>query len=321
MSIARRLSDNRSVVILIVLVSLSLVTLASGTQASFIAGNVRRVVSIVASPVLLVLHNVQAAAGYTKDFFVEYGQPRQEATALRLELNEATKRIAELQDVSAENARLKQMLDFAQANPNLELVPAAVLDEYDGILTIDRGSVHGIEINMSVMSKDGVVGVVIEALPLVSKVATLHRSECKIGAVVANSRVRGVVHGTGMDASYVCSLQYIDLKDNVNRGDVVVTGGGGGVYPSGYVIGRIKEVTQDTGSLLQTAFIEPAADPYRLDEVFLVKRAQTPVEELALSELPALPEPEVDVAAAPKKPKMVAPALPDTRTLQQQLAP
>lgn len=316
MPVTRRIADNRSFVTLAALVGFSVISLASGADGSLVTRPVRFVVSVVSSPVWIVLHTVQNAAGAARDFVFDYNKSLREADDLRLELNAATQRIVDLQEVQAENARLTQMLDFVRDNPTLELVPASVVDEYDGILTIDRGSVHGIEINMSVLSTEGVAGIVIETLPLVSRVASLHRAECKVGAVVRRNRVRGVVHGSGMEASHVCSLQYIDLKDEIRIGDEVVSGGGG-VYPSGYPIGRVSNVIREEGSLLQTAYLEPYVDPYRLDEIFVVKRAQIPHDELAET----APEPAVAIASVDDKVKLAAPPAPDLRSIQEQLAP
>ena len=123
---------------------------------------------------------------------------------------------------------------------------------------------------------------------------------------IDRNRVRGIVHGTGSDLSRYATMKYIDMKDDVRENDLVVTSPES-VFPTGYPIGRVVNV-DDTGSLWKTADIELAVDPYRLDEVFLLRQAVTPVEELA--------------GPAPEEPaQSVAPTTPDKRTLQDRYAP
>lgn len=74
-------------------------------------------------------------------------------------------------------------------------------------------------------------------------------------------------------------MQYVDLKDDIRPGDAIVTSGGS-VFPSGYPIGTVTEV-DDRGPLLKVAYVEPATDPYQVDEVFLVWRADETVAGLA----------------------------------------
>jgi rod shape-determining protein MreC len=159
---------------------------------------------------------------------------------------------------------------------------------------------------MCAVTPDGVVGVVARVEPFQSYVYTLHHADCKVGATVRRNRVRGIVHGSGSEFSRICTMRYLDLKDDVRPGDEVVTGGGG-VFPTGYPIGKITAV-HGTGSLLKTAYVEPDADPYRLDEVFIVKTAVASIEELAET-------------APPEAPPRSAYAMPDERPLQERFAP
>jgi cell shape-determining protein MreC len=52
------------------------------------------------------------------------------------------------------------------------------------------------------------------------------------------------------------------------------------MFPTAYPIGRVVAV-HETGSLWKTADVEPAVDPYRLDEVFILRQALAQEEELA----------------------------------------
>ena len=285
----------------------SLASLASGTKGNLLANMSRTAVSVAAHPFLVVMTSTKNATDYVTGLVVDYDQTRKEADMLEQELMSQVARATDYAELKAENARLRSMLEFKNSEPRLELQPAAVqiIGRFEGTLILDQGSVHGVREFMCALTRDGIVGIVTKVEPFQAYVYTLHHAECKIGAMVRETGVTGVVHGSGSDFSHICRMVYIDLKDDVFPGQTVVTSGSG-VFPRGYPIGTITEVHGERG-LLKSAYIRPAADPYRLSEVFLIQRAQPTVEELAG------PKPYDDASHAP--------LLPDERSLQERYAP
>ncbi|HOE66716.1 MAG TPA: rod shape-determining protein MreC [Candidatus Hydrogenedentes bacterium] len=265
-----------------VLVLLSCITLASGSRATFLSESAKLVVTTVAHPFWRAFQGAERLQKRLTGFVTSYGAAQEEAARLRAQLAEQTELIRERNELKAENARFREMLSFVRDEPRLTLEPVSVIAraENQGAIIVDRGAWHGVEESMCLIRPEGVVGIVTKANPLNSIVFTVHHVNFKIGAMVKRSRVRGSVHGSGSGFSKaVCTLQYIDAKDDVRRGDQVVTSGEG-MFPSGYLIGTITEMSQE-GYLLRTATVEPAVDPYRIDEAFLVRRARPAQEELA----------------------------------------
>ena len=332
MLLSRRISENRSTIILVALVVLSLASLASGPQGNVISRTVSKGVSIVASPFWHVMSAVQLRVEYAVSFVVAYNASRTEAETLRNTITSLVPQIADREALEAENTRLREMLAFQRSQPRLELTPAAVdagiISKTSGVLVINRGSIHGVEEAMCAMTKDGVVGVVIKVEPTLAYVATLHSDLCKIGAMIGRDRrVRATVHGSGSDYSPICRMEYIDTKHVVRAGDEVLTSGSG-IFPSEYPIGKITEVHKG-GSLFQAADMEPYADPYSVDELFLVRRAQPTLLELTARagddpsegvEIPLPPPDEAQRKAANIK-KGTPFAMPDNRTIQERFAP
>ncbi|MBI4556453.1 MAG: rod shape-determining protein MreC [Candidatus Hydrogenedentes bacterium] len=312
-SLTRRLSEHRSTVILILLAALSVVSLASGTRGSLISGGLRTVVSVIAYPFWKTFASVPQGADYLAGLVISYDAARREAEALRRELPTLMLHSAQRAELQAQNTRLKQLLEFKNSTSRLDLQPANVLEPIhvlarpQGTLIVDQGSLHGVRPSMCVINDLGLIGVVTQVQPTLSYVYTLHNPECKIGAMIKRNRVRGIVHGSGSEFSQICTIQYIDLKDDVRPGDEVVSSGGS-VFPSGYPIGRIVHVPE-SDSLLKMAYVEPAADPYRLDEVFLVRQAATAPEEMSNTDPTGSEE------------AVATEMLPDTRSLQERYAP
>jgi rod shape-determining protein MreC len=289
------------------LVVLSLLSLAADTRASILAKSVRTVVSLVVHPFRLTINVAQNVTDYTTGLVFNYNAARQEADTLRGQLVKATTGTADRSELVMENDRLRKMLAFERAEQRLAPVAAEVKvisTRLDGTLVIDRGSFHGIKEGMGVLTPSGVVGVVARVEPFDSTVFTLNHPQCKISATVERSRVTGVVQGSGsLISDAICNLVYIDMKDDVHKGDKIVTSGGSH-FPRGYPIGTVVE--RDEGALLKAASVRPAADPYGAEEVFVVRRAQPAAEDLAG------PAPELPPAAM---------SMPDVRPDQEKYAP
>ena len=66
-------------------------------------------------------------------------------------------------------------------------------------------------------------------------------------------------------------LNYLDADAAPQVGDLVVTSGLGGYYPSQLVIGYIREVMTDDDGLAQYAVLRPAVEIDGLQQVFVVK--------------------------------------------------
>ncbi len=312
MLLPRRIGEHRATVILVVLVALSLISLASGTQANWVSRYVRTGVSVAATPFWRAMGLTSSTADYVSGLFISYNATRQELQDLRLQLAQTVPDQAALDELRAQNQRLREKLSFANqhSDMSLRLSRVKVIGTFDGTLIIDRGSVHGITEAMSVITPDGIVGVVKNAEPFQSLVYTLHHPDCRVGAMIQRNRSHGIVHGSGSDYSHICRMEYIDMKDEVRPGDIVVTSGGA-VFPAGLPIGRIIAPPQGEGLLLKAAYVEPFANPYRLDEVFVVMQAQMDADDLAGWEAP---EPRQEAPG-------IAATMPDGRPLQERLAP
>lgn len=309
---ARRLREHRPTIIFVVLVLLSLASLAMGTRSSPIRDGIHAVVSVTKYPFLVVMNAVTEKVDYAAKFIFSYNAAFEEARITRERLASLMQHATQRHELAAENQRLRRQLGFLRNEQGINLELVGVIESFKGHLTIDRGSMHDIADPMCAVTDRGVVGVITQVDLLSSNVVTLHNPECRISAMIDRNRVRGIVHGSNSDLSRYCTMRYIDMKDDVRKGDLVVASPGS-IFPTGYPIGRIAEI-DETGSLWKLAYVEPVVDPYRLDEVFILRQAVAPPDVMAG---PAAPEEN----AGPVETSSVAPPVPDTRPLQQRYAP
>lgn len=307
MAVSRRISGHRSKVILIALVLLSAVSLASGARGRAVSDGIRTIIGVVSLPFLAVFGKVEGAYNYTTGLATNYSTVRGENLALSVKVAQLEQRVSTVSELDSENRRLRKMLAFQRQHPEFTIVPAEVIQHARGVLTVDRGSFHGIQESMCVISPDGVIGIVSQVGPLTSSIATLQSEECRVDAMVKWNRVRGRVFGSGSDLSALCTMHYIDLADQVREGDEIVASPDS-IFPPGYLIGTVVGKPK-VGQLSQSAAILPAADPFRIDEVFILMSANLDWREYVA--------PATGAGAATGDDA----ALADTRTMQERLAP
>ena len=125
---------------------------------------------------------------------------------------------------------------------------------------------------MAVLSPEGVVGRVIVPSARAAKVQLLIDRNAAVGALVERTRAQGVVMGSGEES---LQLEYVLGTADVKVGDVVVTSGIDGIYPKGFVIGRI-DCVERAGGAYREIRIQPAADFTSLEDVLVVLTPQAP---------------------------------------------
>ena len=115
------------------------------------------------------------------------------------------------------------------------------------------------------------MGIVTEAGLNWCTVATVLDTEAQIGAKVFRTGETTVAMG---DLSLMgrnrLKLSYLESESSLINGDLVVTSGLGGYYPSGLVIGSVEEILTDDGGLTKYAILAPQADLSELTEVFVI---------------------------------------------------
>lgn len=270
--------------------------------------NTRRGVPLLEAAVFGAFAEVQRAAsgvltGATTawDGYIALRGVRSENAGLRRELDQLRIRLQQEQATAAEARTLQQLLGMKQATP-LPTEAAAVIAGGASpdfrTITIDKGTFSGLKTDMAVVAPAGVVGRVIMAGGLASKVQLLIDRNAAAGVVVERSRAQGVVVGLGTGR---LRMDYVPGSADVQPGDMVVTSGIDGIYPKGFVVGQIESVKRGAGEY-SGVIVRPAVDFQGLESVLVVTAPPSPAEVEAPAVQPAAP-----AAAKPATPVPVAP--------------
>ena len=190
----------------------------------------------------------------------------------QLHFNVRLQRMAALE---AENARLRAMLASSARVSDRVLVAeilAVDLDPYRQRFTINRGLGDGVYIGQALLDANGVVGQVVRVEAFASEVVLISDADHALPVTVNRNGLRTIAIGTGDSARL--RLPYLTNSADVEPGDLLVSSGLGGVFPSGYPVGRVLEVSRQPGQSFAEVIAEPAAQLDRDREVLLVWTAE-----------------------------------------------
>ncbi|MDQ5838457.1 MAG: rod shape-determining protein MreC [Acidobacteriota bacterium] len=209
----------------------------------------------------------------------EMRNARAENEVLRTRLAQAENEVRDAKAVRDENERLKKLLDFTQ-DVSYRAIPARVVARDPSVwfnsLIINRGTASGVDLDMPVVTPEGIVGRVVGVGPVSAQVMLLTDERSAAGAAVGQlgqSNAIGSVRGFGKNG--LLEMRYVSGLETVNVGDYVVTTGQDRIYPPGLNVGTVVEVKPGTTTTPHTIYVRPGARLESLQEVAVLDyRAQ-----------------------------------------------
>lgn len=195
-------------------------------------------------------------------------------SALSSQNSRLKERVAELENLEAENRRLKRLLDLKNSVEE-EVVTAQVIgkntNEFFRVLRISLDRTSGaIAPNQPVLSPDGVVGTTQKVAGDIVDVRLVADAGAGVDVVVQRTQARGFVKGTGDEREYGCNVEYLKRTDEVAIGDVLVTSGVGLRFPKGIPVCTVSKIQKRDFGVYQQVGCTPTVDFSRLEEVVVV---------------------------------------------------
>jgi rod shape-determining protein MreC len=195
---------------------------------------------------------------------------RSDLEALRQQNEEMRQRLAALEEARQENERLRELVGFVEAR-ELEAVGARVIGKpatlWEGVITIDRGSVEGVQVGMPVLAAQGLIGQIVEVSLHSSRVRLITDQRSGVAAMLQSTRAEGIANGS---IEREITLDFVSRESTVTVGEVVLTSGMGGVYPKGLLIGEVSDVQLNDADLFPRISVRPSADLVGLEEVVVL---------------------------------------------------
>ncbi len=263
-----------SIILLVALIGFSLRDRELTWPEQFVKDTTGFVQSIVAKPANYVAGFVQSL----KDLQNTY----EENQELKKHLDDLARIEAKVYSLEKENADLKDTLKIKESLGDYDPMQASIISRspdrlWHEMIIVNKGSSHGVEKNMAVMSSKGLIGKVKSTTPFTSTIQLLSALDPtnRISAAVQSKKeIFGTIEGFDSEKESLL-LKGLPIDAEIKEGEKVVTSGLGGVFPGDVPIGEIVEVVPDEFGLNQTAHVKPAADLYNIEHVMILTRGMT----------------------------------------------
>ena len=192
----------------------------------------------------------------------------------------------QIDSVVAQNDNLKDEIDKLKETLNLNTIlsdkvymNATVvtrnIDYWYNEITIDKGSKNGIEKGMAVVVPKGLIGQITKVSNYTSTVKLLSNEnmsdKISVKIKVGDDYVYGLI--SAYDAkTNTYTVEGISENVKIEKDADVVTTGMGTIFPSGLIVGKVKEVTTDNFDLSKVVEVKSSVDFNDIDYVTVLKR-------------------------------------------------
>lgn len=134
-----------------------------------------------------------------------------------------------------------------------KLIPAKVVDNSvnrpDNLMTINKGKVDGVEVDMGVACGNGIVGIVYLVSDHYSVVIpALNTASSRISCAIRNRDYFGYLHWTGGDPM-TAYVEDIPRHAKFRKEEWIVTSGYSSIFPPGILVGKIEKVFNSNDGL------------------------------------------------------------------------
>ena len=198
---------------------------------------------------------------------------KEENAALREHNTLLLQAYARLETLESENIRLRDMIQYQEENMQYEITIAKIIGwpntNWSSRYVLNLGSASGIQVGMIAVSKQGVLGKIVNVTANTAELMLLTDELTSVGARVLPGGYLGIASGQGVNTSTL-KLTLLPGTAEIQVGDKVVTSGLSDLYPAGLTIGKIGKIDPKGTGMHQTAYIEPSEEFTSLFEVMIL---------------------------------------------------
>ena len=176
------------------------------------------------------------------------------------------------ESLEQENVRLKQILNAANNLDNKVEITRIIsinVNPYRHTIVIDKGERDGVYKGQVLLDADGVIGQILHTNFLTSEAILISDSDHALPVEINRNGLRTIVLGNG---SYTkLDVPYIPNNADIEIGDLLVTSGLGGKFPSGYPVAKVDFIESDLSEQFYKVSAKPIAYLNQVREVMLLK--------------------------------------------------
>lgn len=178
----------------------------------------------------------------------------------------------------SENSELenyRELYKLDKKYPDYPKVAATVIsrdgNNWFNVFFIDKGKKDGVDVDMNVISGNGLVGIVSEAGDHYAKVRSIIDDKSNVSAMFEKTGETCIVKGN-MESIYkgYIDVEMISNSAKIKEGDEIVTSHVSDKYLQGLSVGYVKDISNDGSTLTKTAHLAPVVAFDQLENVLVI---------------------------------------------------
>lgn len=176
------------------------------------------------------------------------------------------------ESLEQENERLKQILNAASNLDNkveITRIISVNVNPYRHTIVIDKGERDGVYEGQVLLGADGVIGQILHTNFLTSEAILISDSDHALPVEINRNGLRTIVLGNGSFTKL--DVPYIPNNADIEIGDLLVTSGLGGKFPSGYPVAKVDFIESDLSEQFYKVSAKPIAYLNQVRELMLLK--------------------------------------------------
>ena len=244
-----------------------------------LGGLLRPFIGIIMDPFVTAQRWISERFMAVYDFFTlprDVTELLQRNAQLENEVSHLQSQVIQSQEQLREAEVLYSLLDFARSRPQDQYIAAAVIGKdpspFLHYVIIDHGSDDGIQYGMPVVTQQGLVGRVDAVTASASRIQLITDPESIVNVRLQNQNEDAQVEGS---ITGDITLGMVSQNITLNSGEILLTSGLGGNYPTDILVGQVVSVEKTENELFQTASIQAVIDFTTLRAVLVITNFKT----------------------------------------------
>ena len=283
----KRRQDEQQIPPKIILLILSVICIVFLVITSFFSDSVPVLNNICGAVLVPMERGVNSVGNWVNERIEDI----QETKEIRKENEELKEKVDELRQIidsqesdQAELNNLRELYQLDQKYQSYNKVGARIIasdsSSWYSTFTIDKGSDDGIQVDMNVISGNGLVGIVYNVGKNYAKVRSIIDDTSYVAGMFSNESDQCIVNGDlkSINDGYI-TVNHIDKDAKVVEGDEIVTSNISSKFLPGIIIGYVSDVELDSNSLTQSGKVTPVVDFKHLEEVLVITQLKANTEE------------------------------------------
>lgn len=232
---------------------------------------VRNTISAAVYPMRVIVDAPTRLWDWTGEVTESRDDLQRENARLKTEISLTAADLQRMSALQAENTRLRALLDARQQVPDdVRVVEIMAVDAnpFRHNVVLDIGSNDGVYDGQAIVDAAGIIGQVMKAGPLTADAILISDPGHALLVEVNRNGLRTVAYGTGEFGRL--DLPGLPNNADIQPGDLLVTSGLSGVFPSGYPVAVVDTVNRNPQEAFADVTATPAAALDQVREVMLI---------------------------------------------------